>query len=105
MAKSVGESACPLEGGVGKIYGSFGTRRNPGCFDNHTSEAYFLRNIHKCSVKLVVRQPVEKGPMPQAARTRSEERFPLGTAILSNVALSLLMWNIALRLASLFLAA
>jgi hypothetical protein len=43
--------------------------------------------------------------MPQPARTRSEERLPLGTAILFNVVLSLLMWNIALRLASLFLAA
>jgi hypothetical protein len=43
--------------------------------------------------------------MPQVARTRSAERLPLSTAILSNIALSLLMWNIALRLASLFLAA
>ena len=43
--------------------------------------------------------------MPQAARIRSEEPLPLGTAILSNIALSLLMWNIALRVASLLLAA
>jgi hypothetical protein len=60
---------------------------------------------HISRAYLVVSQPEEKGPMPQAARTQSEERFPLGTAILSNVALSLLMWNIALRLASLFLTA
>lgn len=41
--------------------------------------------------------------MPQ--RTRSAERLPLSTALLSNIALSLLMWNIALRLAGLLLAA
>jgi hypothetical protein len=45
------------------------------------------------------------GPMPQAATTRSAEPLPLSTAILSNIALSLLMWNIALRLVGLFLAA
>jgi hypothetical protein len=37
--------------------------------------------------------------MPHAAGTRSEEPLPLGTAILSNIALSLVMWNVALRLA------
>ena len=36
---------------------------------------------------------------------RSAERLPLGTAILSNIALSLLMWNIALRVAGLLPAA
>jgi hypothetical protein len=30
---------------------------------------------------------------------RVEQRLPLSTAILSNVALGLLMWNLALRLA------
>jgi hypothetical protein len=43
--------------------------------------------------------------MMQAARTQPEEPFPLSTAILSNIALSLFMWNIALRLAGLLLAA
>jgi hypothetical protein len=43
--------------------------------------------------------------MPQAAKTRSGEPLLLGTAILSNIALSLLMWNIALRLARLLAAA
>lgn len=43
--------------------------------------------------------------MRQVARMRSEEPLPLGTAILLNLALSLLMWNIALRLAGLLIAA
>ncbi len=34
-----------------------------------------------------------------------EERLPLSTAMLSNIALSLVMWNIALRLVDLFVAA
>ncbi len=36
--------------------------------------------------------------MPQAIRS-AEQKLPLSTAILSNVALTLLMWNLALRLA------
>jgi hypothetical protein len=43
--------------------------------------------------------------MSQAARTRWNEPLPLNTAILSNVALSLLMWNIALRAVGFLLAA
>jgi hypothetical protein len=43
--------------------------------------------------------------MPQWARIRSAERLPLNTAILSNITLSLLMWNIALRVVGLLLAA
>jgi hypothetical protein len=43
--------------------------------------------------------------MTYAARTRWDEPLPLNTAILSNIALSLLMWNIALRVADLLLAA
>jgi hypothetical protein len=35
---------------------------------------------------------------------RLAEPLPLGTAMLSNVALSLLMWNITLRIAGLLLA-
>ena len=45
------ESACPLEGSIGKFCRSFGTRRKPGCFHNHTSLAYFLRNIHKWNAR------------------------------------------------------
>jgi hypothetical protein len=41
--------------------------------------------------------------MPQAVRTRSEP-LPLGTAILSNIALSLLMWNAVFRIAGLLLS-
>jgi hypothetical protein len=36
--------------------------------------------------------------MPQAVPS-AEQKLPLSTAILSNVALVLLMWNLALRLA------
>jgi hypothetical protein len=43
--------------------------------------------------------------MTDAARPRWDEPLPLNTAILSNIALSLLMWNIALRVAGLLLAA
>jgi hypothetical protein len=43
--------------------------------------------------------------MTQAARTRREEPLPFSTAILSNIALSLFMWNIALRIAGLLLTA
>jgi hypothetical protein len=48
---------------------------------------------------------LRRDAMPQGPGTRSAERLPLSTAILSNIALSLLMWNIALRLAGLLLAA
>ena len=47
----------------------------------------------------------EKNPMAHAVPTRAEEPLPLGAAMLSNIALSLFMWNIALRLAGLLLAA
>jgi hypothetical protein len=43
--------------------------------------------------------------MADAAITRLQKPLPLGTAMLSNIALSLLMWNIALRIAGLLLAA
>src|SRR5260370_29808808 len=105
MARSAGGVACPLQGCCGKIYMSVGTRKKPGCFRNHKSLAYFLRIIQSRTLHLVVCQPEEKGPMLQGARTRSEERLPLSTAILSNIALSLLMRHIALKLASLLLAA
>ncbi|MGA8550164.1 MAG: hypothetical protein WB678_08000 [Stellaceae bacterium] len=36
--------------------------------------------------------------MPQAIRS-ADQKLPLSTAILSNIALLLLMWNLALRLA------
>jgi hypothetical protein len=43
--------------------------------------------------------------MESAATTPLQEPLPLGTAMLSNIALSLLMWNIALRIAGLLMAA
>lgn len=42
--------------------------------------------------------------MEHVATRRSGEPLPLGTAMLSNIALSLFMWNIALRIAGLLLA-
>src|SRR5262249_17888015 len=43
--------------------------------------------------------------MRETARMQPEKPLPVGTAMLSNIALSLLMWNIALRLVGLFVAA
>ena len=43
--------------------------------------------------------------MAHAAITRLQEPLPRGTAMLSNIALSLLLWNIALRIVGLMLAA
>jgi hypothetical protein len=43
-------------------------------------------------------------PMQSTAITRLQEPLPLGIAILINIALSLLMWNIALRIAGLLFA-
>jgi hypothetical protein len=43
--------------------------------------------------------------MARAATTRLQEPLPLDTAMLSNIALSLILWNIALRIAGLLLAA
>lgn len=42
--------------------------------------------------------------MEHVVTRRLAEPLPLGTAMLSNFALSLLMWNIALRIAGLLLA-
>jgi hypothetical protein len=42
--------------------------------------------------------------MTHAAMRRRQQPLPLGTAMLSNFALSLLLWNIAFRVASLLLA-
>ena len=43
--------------------------------------------------------------MTQAAATRLQQPLPLGTAMLSHIALSLLLWNLTLRIVSLLLAA
>ena len=43
--------------------------------------------------------------MQHAAITRSHEPVPLGTAMLSHIALSLFLWNITLRIAGLLFAA
>ena len=42
--------------------------------------------------------------MEHAVTRRSGEPLPLSTAMLSNLALSLLMWNIAFRVAGLLLS-
>ena len=42
--------------------------------------------------------------MAHTAMTRRQQPFPLGTAMLANLALSLLLWNIAFRVAGLLLA-
>ena len=41
--------------------------------------------------------------MAHVAITRLQGPLPLGTAMLSNIALSLFLWNIALRIAGLLL--
>jgi hypothetical protein len=43
--------------------------------------------------------------MAHAATTRLQEPLPAGTAMLSNIALSLFLWNITFRIAGLLLAA
>jgi hypothetical protein len=43
--------------------------------------------------------------MAHATITRLQEPLPFGTAMLSNIALSLLLWNITFRVASLLFAA
>ncbi len=43
--------------------------------------------------------------MAHAAMTGLDEPLPLDTAMLSNIALSLFLWNIALRIAGLLMAA
>jgi hypothetical protein len=42
--------------------------------------------------------------MAHTAMTRLQQPLPLGTAMLSNFALSLLLWNIAFRVAGLLFA-
>ena len=43
--------------------------------------------------------------MERVVARRLDEPLPLSTAMLSNIALSLLMWNVALRIADLLLTA
>ena len=43
--------------------------------------------------------------MARAATTRLPQPLPLGTAMLSHIALSLFLWNITFRIAGLLLAA
>jgi hypothetical protein len=43
--------------------------------------------------------------MTHAATTRLQDPLPLDMAMLSNIALSLLLWNIALRIAGFLVAA
>jgi hypothetical protein len=56
------------------------------------------RGIHRARVK-------RSRPMQHAAITRLHEPVPLGTAMLSHIALSLFLWNITLRIVGLLLAA
>jgi hypothetical protein len=42
--------------------------------------------------------------MAQAATTRLHQPLPLGTAMLSHIALSLLLWKITIRIVGLLLA-
>jgi hypothetical protein len=56
------------------------------------------RGIYRARVKW-------RSPMAHAAIPRLHEPLPLDTAMLSNIALSLFLWNIALRIAGLLLAA
>jgi len=56
------------------------------------------RGIYRARVK-------RSRPMQHAAMTRLHEPVPLGTAMLSHIALSLFLWNITLRTVGLPLAA
>jgi hypothetical protein len=56
------------------------------------------RGIYRARVK-------RSRPMRYAAITRLHEPVPLGTAMLSHIALSLFLWNITLRIVGLLLAA
>jgi hypothetical protein len=64
----------------------------------------YIAGSSMCCTERIIYQPMKK-PMTPVRPTRAEEPLPLGTAILSNVALSLLMWNIVLRVVGLILAA
>jgi hypothetical protein len=61
-----------------------------------------LINIERGICRAAVKR---RSPMAHAATTRLQEPLPLATAMLSNIALSLFLWNIALRIAGLLLAA
>jgi hypothetical protein len=55
------------------------------------------RGIFRARVK-------RRSPMAHAAITPLQKPLPLGTAMLSTIALSLFLWNIAFRIAGLLLA-
>jgi len=84
---------------------AWNAKKNQGVFKSLPAWHIFCGLLTAGVPQLVMCQLKEKGPMPQGARTRYEDPLPISTAILSNIALSLLMWNIALRVASLLLAA
>ena len=52
-----------------------------------------------------VRDSSGGAPMTQAATTRLRQPLPLGTAMLSHIALSLLLWNLTFRIVGWLLAA
>ena len=61
-----------------------------------------LVNIERGSCRARVKR---RSLMAHAATTRLQEPLPPDTAMLSTIALSLFLWNIALRIAGLLLAA
>ena len=61
-----------------------------------------LINIERGICRAAVKR---RSAMARAAITRLQEPLPLATAMLSNIALSLFLWNITLRIAGLLLAA
>jgi len=64
-------------------------------YGNGADFADFLRGARSRRMRDISQ---EKSPMHLAAISGPGEPLPLGTAVLSNVALSLFMWNIAFRL-------
>jgi hypothetical protein len=61
-----------------------------------------LVNIERGICRAAVKR---RRPMAHAAVTKVQEPLRLDTAMLSNIALSLFLWNVVLRIASLLLAA
>jgi hypothetical protein len=90
-------------GAVGKLYDAVAPVGEKGSITSPCADGAILALI-ACVVEVTGFTPAmgERGAgenlMPQAVRS-SDQKLPLSTAILSNVALVLLMWNLALRLA------
>jgi hypothetical protein len=88
--------------GVEKLYILLWRREGTQRFQFIKSMARYLRLY---TVRHFPAVPIKgEGPMAHAIRTRSKEPLPLGMAMLSNIALSLFMWNLALRIVGLLFA-